>query len=45
MTYDEYRRYALMIVHVMKEFERNGEENVLQHNIINRMVQEIEVEA
>jgi hypothetical protein len=45
MTYDEYRRFALMIVHIMKDFERSGEENVVQSDIINRMVQEIELEA
>lgn len=30
MTFDEYRKYAFMIVHIMKEYERRGEDNVRQ---------------
>lgn len=44
MTYDEYRRFALMIVNVMREFMRSGEDNVLQHDIIEKLVHEIEVQ-
>lgn len=34
-----------MIVTTMKEFEAQGQENVQQADIINRMVQKIEVES
>lgn len=33
-----------MIVEVMKEFQRNNQDNVQQLQIVNRMVQRIEVE-
>jgi len=33
-----------MIVEVMKEFQRNNQDNVQQLAIINRMVQRLEVE-
>lgn len=35
----------MMIVAVMKEFENNGSENVLQADIINRIVQKVELES
>ena len=35
----------MMIVAVMKEFENNGSENVLQSDIINRIVEKIEIES
>ncbi len=44
MTFDEYRKYAIMIVHIMKEFERQGEDNIKQQDIVERMVQEIEIQ-
>lgn len=33
-----------MIIEIMKEFERNGEENVKQQDIIEKMVQKLEIE-
>ena len=33
-----------MIVAIMKEFENNGEQNVQQAQIINKMVQKLEIE-
>lgn len=34
-----------MIITIMKEFERSGEENVRQGDIVDRMVQKIELEG
>lgn len=38
MTFDEYRRYALMIIQVMRDFMLTGEDNVRQADIVDRMV-------
>jgi len=43
MTFDYYKKYAFMIINIMKEFENHGEENVRQQDRVDRMVQEIEV--
>jgi len=43
MTFDDYKKYAFMIINIMKEFENHGEENVRQQDLVDRMVQEIEV--
>lgn len=43
MTFDEYKKYAFMIIQIMKDFERQGEDNVRQQDIIEKMVKEIEV--
>lgn len=45
MTFDEYKKYAFMIIQIMKEFERQGEDNVRQQDIVERMVKEIEVHS
>ena len=45
MTYDEYQKYAFMIIQIMKEFELSGEENVRQQDIVEKMVQKIEIET
>lgn len=45
MTFDEYKKYAFMIIQIMKEFEREGEDNVKQGDIIERMVNMIEIET
>ncbi len=45
MTFDEYKKYAFMIVHIMKEYERRGEDNVRQQDIVDKMVQELEVHS
>jgi hypothetical protein len=34
-----------MIISIMKEFERSGEENVRQGDVVDRMVQKIELEG
>lgn len=44
MTFDEYQKYAFMIIEIMKEFEHQGEENVIQSVIVEKMVQKIEIE-
>jgi hypothetical protein len=28
LSFDDYKKYAFMIIHIMKEFERQGEDNV-----------------
>lgn len=45
MSYDEYKRFALMIVQIMKDFEGRGEDNVLQSDIIETMIQQIEIDT
>ena len=45
MTFDEYKKYAFMIVHIMKDHERRGEDNVRQQDIVDKMVQELEVHS
>lgn len=44
MSFDEYKKYAFMIIEIFKEFERQGEENVKQQDIVEKMVQKIEIE-
>jgi hypothetical protein len=34
-----------MIISIMKDFERQGEDNVRQGDIVERMVQKIELES
>ena len=34
-----------MIISIMKDFERSGEENVRQGDVVDRMVQKIELEG
>jgi len=38
ISFEEYQKLSLMIVQVMKVFEAQGQENVQQSDIINRMV-------
>jgi hypothetical protein len=45
LSFDDYKKYAFMIIHIMKEFERQGEDNVKQQDIVERMVQEIEIQS
>lgn len=45
MTFDEYQKYAFMIIEIMKEFERSGEENIKQQDIVEKMVQKLEIET
>lgn len=45
ISWDEYRRLSLMIVAIMKEFERAGQENIQQSEVINSMVRKIEIES
>lgn len=44
ISFEEYQRLAFMIIHIMKEYERTGDENVRQGDIIEKMVQKIELE-
>ena len=38
MSFDEYKRFAFMVINAMQEFERQGEENVRQNDIVERLV-------
>lgn len=44
ISFEEYQKLSFMIVQAMKEFESQGQENVQQSDIINRMVQKLEIE-
>jgi hypothetical protein len=45
ISFDEFRKLSLMIISIMKDFERQGEDNVRQGDIVDRMVQKIELES
>lgn len=45
ISWEEYRKLSLMIVAIMKDFERAGMENVVQAEVINGMVRKIEIES
>jgi hypothetical protein len=45
ISFDEFRKLSIMIISIMKEFERSGEENVRQGDVVDRMVQKIELEG
>lgn len=38
ISFDEYQSLSLKIIKTMKEFEKQGQENIRQSDIINRMV-------
>jgi hypothetical protein len=38
ISFDEFRKLAFMIISIMKDFERAGEDNVRQGDIVERMV-------
>jgi hypothetical protein len=43
ITYDEYHKLAMMIIKIMKDFEREGQENVQQSQVIDRLAQQIDL--
>ncbi len=45
ISFEEFRKLSFMIISIMKDFERTGEENVRQGDIVDRMVQKIELES
>ena len=45
ISFDDYRKYSFMIVNVMKEFERQGDDNVRQGELVEKLVQKIELET
>jgi len=45
ISFDEFSRTSFMIISIMKEFERQGEENVRQQDIVEKMVQRIELDG
>ena len=44
ISFDEFRKLAFMIIAIMKEYERTGEDNVRQGDILNKMVTKIELD-
>jgi hypothetical protein len=38
ISFDEFRKLSFMIISIMKDFERSGEENVRQGDVVDRMV-------
>lgn len=44
ITYEEYKSYAVRITGMMKDMEREGQESILQADLVNRLVQQIELE-
>ena len=45
ISFDEFRKLAFMIIGIMKEFERAGDDNVRQGDIVEKMVQKIELDG
>ena len=45
MTFEELQKYTMMIMHVMKDLEFQGQENVQQSQVIDKMVHKLEVES
>jgi hypothetical protein len=43
ITFDEYKKLSIMVIHAMKECERAGDENVQQQQIVDRLVKDIEL--
>lgn len=44
ITFDEYRKYAIMITGEIKQMERAGQDSVSQADVVNRLVQKLELE-
>ena len=44
ISFDEFSKLAFLITSIMKDFERSGEDNVRQGDIVERMVQKLELE-
>jgi DNA replication licensing factor MCM6 len=45
ISFDEFSKLSIMIISIMKDFERSGEENVRQADIVEKMVQRIELDG
>jgi len=44
ITYDEYKKYAIMVTGIIKDMERSGQDSVVQSDVVNRLVQKLELE-
>lgn len=44
ISFEEFRKFSFQIIHIMKDYERAGEENVRQGDILEKMIQWIELE-
>lgn len=44
ISFDEFKKLAFMIISIMKDFERQSEDNVRQGDIVEKMVQKLELE-
>lgn len=43
ITFEEYQKLALMIIAKMKDYERDGQDNVQQYEIVDKIVKDIEM--
>jgi len=44
ITYDEYKKYAIMVTGIIKDLERDGQDSVVQSDVVNKLVQKLELE-
>ena len=44
LTYEEYTRISMMIIKVVQELEREGQESTTQSEIVNKVVQKIVID-
>ena len=44
ISFDDFKKLAFMIISIMKDFERQSEDNVRQGDIVEKMVQKLELE-
>lgn len=44
ITYDEYKKYAIMVTGIIKDLEREGQDSVVQSDVVNKLVQKLELE-
>jgi hypothetical protein len=44
ITYDEYKKYAIMVTGIIKDMEREGQDSVVQSDVVNKLVQKLELE-
>ena len=42
MVYEEYQKLAILIINKMKEFEREGNENIQQYELVDKIVRDVE---
>lgn len=45
ISFDEFRKFAFTVIAIMKEYERAGEENVRQGDIVDKAVKRLDLES